>query len=148
MFKKAARRSSLFLLEIMISILMFSVASAWCVRLFVTARLVVDETEKQNKAQNLAAGYAELFLASADFDAFLLQEGAERKKGEKRITYHFGCDEDWNICGEADAPFVLDIMITEERDFEKCYFWFRRTDEKEDIYTLEIEKYTGGVAAL
>ena len=78
MYRKSARRSSLFLLELMISILMFSVASAWCVRLFVTARSVVKETEEQNRAQNLVAGYAELFLASENFDAFLLSEGAEK----------------------------------------------------------------------
>ena len=79
MYRKSARRSSLFLLELMISILMFSVASAWCVRLFVTARSVVSETEEQNRVQNLAAGYAEVFLASGDFDAFLLKEGAASK---------------------------------------------------------------------
>ena len=79
MYRKSARRSSLFLLELMISILMFSVASAWCVRLFVTARSVVSETE-QNRVQNLAAGYAEVFLASGDFDAFLLKEGAAKEE--------------------------------------------------------------------
>lgn len=144
MYKKSARRSSLFLLELMISILMFSVASAWCVRLFVTARCVVNETEEQNRAQNLVAGYAELFLASEDFDAFLLQEGAERKESEEITCYDLGYDENWNICRRAEAHFVFDIMIVENGYFEKCYFWFRRADEKEEIYTLEVEKYTGG----
>lgn len=144
MYKKSARRSSLFLLELMISILMFSVASAWCVRLFVTARSVVNETEEQNRAQNLAAGYAELFLASEDFDAFLLDEGAEKKESGERVSYHLNYDADRNICGEADAFYEFQILITEKGDFTKCSFTFRRIDEKDDIYTLDVEKYTGG----
>ena len=87
MYRKSARRSSLFLLELMISILMFSVASAWCVRLFVTARSVVSETEEQNRVQNLAAGYAEVFLASGDFDAFLLKEGARYRLRRVRLAF-------------------------------------------------------------
>lgn len=145
---KSARRSSLFLLELMISILMFSVASAWCVRLFVTAKAVVSETEEQNRAQNLTAGYAELFLASGDFDAVLVGEGAEKTESESRVSYHLGYDGDWKICGRADASFRFDIVITEKEDFEECSFWFGRTDEKDEIYTLTVEKYTGGEAAL
>lgn len=148
MRRDKTRRSSLFLLELMISILMFSVASAWCVRLFVTARAVVSETEEQNRAQNLTAGYAELFLASEDFDAFLLDEGAERTVREGGASYHFDYDADWNICGEEEARFAFDIMITEKEDFAECAFWFRRTDEKDDMYTLCVEKYTGGEAVL
>lgn len=148
MYRKSARRSSLFLLELMISILMFSVASAWCVRLFVTARSVVRETEELNRAQNLVAGYAELFLASGDFDAFASGEGAEREEKAGAVCYHFGYDEDWKICGEADEAFVFDIVITEKEDFATCSLRFGRADEKEDIYTLDVEKYTGGEAAL
>lgn len=147
MRRNETRRSSLFLLELMISILMFSVASAWCVRLFVTAREVVSETEEQNRAQNLAAGYAELFLASEDFDAFLIKEGAERTVKEREAFYHFDYDADWNICGEEEACFMFDIIITEKEDFTECVFWFWR-DEKDEIYTLRVEKYTGGEADL
>lgn len=148
MYGKSARRSSLFLLELMISILMFSVASAWCVRLFVTARSVVSETEEQNRAQNLAAGYAELFLASEDFDALLMNEGAEKAESEEKAAYRLGYDEDWNICGAEDASFVLHVVITGKEDFAECSLGFRRTDEKEEFCTLKVEKYTGGEAAL
>lgn len=144
MYKKSARRSSLFLLELMISILMFSVASAWCVRLFVTARSIVDETEKQNKAQNLAAGYAELFLASEDFEAFLLEEGAVKKESKEGASYNLYYDEDWKICGEEETSYVFHISLTKKEDFTQCCFNFRRTDEKEDIYMLNVDKYTGG----
>lgn len=145
---KSARRSSLFLLELMISILMFSVASAWCVRLFVTARSVVSETEEQNRAQNLAAGYAELFLASEDFDAFLVNEGAGKTESDGKVSYRFCCDEDWNICGAEEGSFVFDITVTEKEDFAECSLLFRKAEEEEEICSLTVEKYTGGEAAL
>lgn len=159
MYRKSARRSSLFLLELMISILMFSVASAWCVRLFVTARSVVNETEEQNRAQNLAAGYAELFLASEDFEAFLLSEGAEKAVGilagegemkeEGEGLYCFFYNENWELCGIGEGSLVLEIRITQEDDFTECNLWFHRpTEEYSAIYDLTVEKYTGGEGTL
>lgn len=148
MYGKSARRSSLFLLELMISILMFSVASAWCVRLFVTARFVVSETEEQNRAQNLAAGYAELFLASEDFDAFLLGEGAEKEETAEGSLYQFWYDGEWNAAEEGNAAYYFETVITGTGDFEKCSFSFRRMEGEETIYLLDVEKYTGGEATL
>lgn len=145
MYGKSARRSSLFLLELMIAILMFSVASAWCVRLFVTARTVVSETEQQNRALNLASGYAEAFLASADFEAFLMEEGAEKETAGNAL-YRFFYDKDWNICGEEDAAFYFEAVISEKDDFEKCSFSFSRMEGEEILYLLDVEKYTGEAA--
>lgn len=148
MYGKSARRSSLFLLELMISILMFSVASAWCVRLFVTARTIVGETEEQNRAQNLAAGYAELFLAFEDFDAFLLGEGAVKDEEAGEGLYRFWYDGDWNISGEEEAAYYIEVVVAESGDFEKCSFSFRKMEGDKVVYLLDVEKYTGGEAAL
>lgn len=148
MYRKSARRSSLFLLELMISILMFSVASAWCVRLFVTARSVVSETEEQNRVQNLAAGYAEVFLASGDFDAFLLKEGAAKEEDAGGSLYRFWYDGDWKVSGEEEAVYYFEAALTRTGDFEKCSFSFRRAEGEEAVYLLDVEKYTGGEAAL
>lgn len=148
MYRKSARRSSLFLLELMISILMFSVASAWCVRLFVTARSVVNETEVQNRAQNLVAGYAEMFLVSEDFDGFLLDEGAKREAEEKTAHYLLNYDGDFKACGEEEAAFELAVRLKEEEGFTKCYLWFHRPNREDSIFWLEVEKYTGGEGML
>lgn len=145
MHGKSARRSSLFLLELMISILMFSVTSAWCVRLFVTARAVVNETEELNRAQNLAAGYAELFLALEDFEAFLLREGAE--KAADGSTYHICYDKDWKACGSGNEAYGAEIVLTPNGEFEENSIIFYRAD-KEEIYSLEVVRYTGGEDAL
>lgn len=149
MHGKSARRSSLFLLELMISILMFSVAAAWCVRLFVTARAVVSETEEQNRAQNLAAGYAEVFLASRDFEAFLLGEGAKKQELANDKIYQIWYNKDWETCIEEEAVFCFETVITRQGDFDKCSFRFSRMKGESKIrYLFDVEKYTGGEAAL
>ncbi len=148
MYGKSARRSSLFLLELMISILMFSVASAWCVRLFVTARTIVSETEIQMQARNLATGYAELFLASEDFETFLLEEGARKEGMQANNLYCFFYNEDWSGCNEDEAVFYSEVMIMDEGEFVKCSFRFSELEGKDVIYLLNVEKYVGGEAVL
>lgn len=148
MNEKSAKRSSLFLLELMISILMFSVASAWCVRLFVTARSIVSETDEQTKAGNLVSGYAEVFLASEDFGAFLLAEGGIKEEMPENERYRFFYDKDWRACEGSDAVFYLEAVIAVEGNFEKCSFSFSKEEGENLIYLLDVEKYTGGEAAL
>lgn len=148
MHRKSARRSSLFLFELMISILMFSVASAWCVRLFVAARSVVKETEQQNHVQNMAAGYAELFLSAEDFDRCLLNEGAEKEETAQGVLYRFWYDADWKICSEGEAVFCFEAAVEKNGNFEKCSFSYRVTEEGDTRYLLDVDRYTGGEAAL
>lgn len=137
---KLARRSSLFLLELMISILLFSIASAWCIRLFVTARSITRENEALSRMQNLASGYAELFLASGDFEAFLEDEGGKKKESEGTL-YQFWYDRDWNICGEEEAVICFETVITRSGDFEKCSFSYREVGGEKVVYLLDVEKY-------
>ncbi len=141
---KSARRSSLFLLELIISILMFSVTSAWCVRLFVTARSLVSETQEQNRAQNLAAGYAEVFLVSGDFESFLIKNGGKKEETAQGFSYRFWYDSDWETCSAEKAVYCFEMVITEKDDFDKCSFYFSRTEGEDAVYLLDVEKYAGG----
>ena len=140
---KPARRSSLFLLELMISILLFSLASAWCIRLFVTARSINRENEELSRMQNLASGYAEMFLASGDFETFLEDEGGKKMESDA-VLYQFWYDRDWKICGEEDAAVSFEAVITRDGDFEKCSFHYRGADREDLIYLLDVEKYAKG----
>ena len=98
--------------------------------------------------QNLAAGYAEVFLASGDFDAFLLKEGAAKEEDAGGSLYRFWYDGDWKVSGEEEAVYYFEAALTRTGDFEKCSFSFRRTEGEEAVYLLDVEKYTGGEAAL
>lgn len=65
MERTPAKRSSLFLLELMIAILFFCLASAVCVQIFVKAHTTSRGTQELNTALEKVSGYTELFLADA-----------------------------------------------------------------------------------
>ncbi len=54
-------KSSLFLMELIIALLFFSVSSTVCIRLFVKAHALSAETVSQNYAVNYAQNMAEVF---------------------------------------------------------------------------------------
>lgn len=58
-----AKRSSLFLLELIIAILFFSLTSAVCVQIFVRAHLISRQTQELNMALEKVSGFSEVFLA-------------------------------------------------------------------------------------
>lgn len=93
MNKKPAKRSSLFLLELIIVILFFSMASAVCVRFFVKAHTISRDTTNLNMAVNQVSAYAELFLSEPDFVV-------ELSKTEHSTAYY---DNDWQPCGKRES---------------------------------------------
>ena len=60
-----AKRSSLFLMELMIAILFFSLASAVCVQLFVKSHLLTREAADLNQAVSQAQSAAEVIRTTA-----------------------------------------------------------------------------------
>ena len=70
MLKKTSSRSGLFLLELIISILFFSMASAVCIRLFVQAHVMDRENRDLTQSVKLCENLAEIYTASdGDLDA-------------------------------------------------------------------------------
>lgn len=62
-----AKRSSLFLLELIIAILFFSLTSAVCVQIFVRAHLISRQTQELNTALEKVSGFSEVFLGRGFF---------------------------------------------------------------------------------
>ena len=92
MERTPAKRSSLFLLELMIAILFFCLTSAVCVQIFVKAH--TRETQELNTALEKVSGYTELFLADA------LTEDTE-------VFY----DADWQECSKDEASYEIVIRV-------------------------------------
>lgn len=108
-------RTSLFLMELIISILFFSLAGAACIQFFVKAHLLNLQAKEQNKAASWSQNLAELWTASdADmpwiteqltvcFDA--PKDTLLLSADEKTLRLFF--DSDWQLCHEADAAYFL-----------------------------------------
>lgn len=91
-----AKSSNLFLLELIIAILFFSIASAVCVQLFVKSHLMSVETEELNQAVNLASGAVESIT--------------EENTGDSVVYYN----DNWESCDQADAAYLMTTHLTRE----------------------------------
>lgn len=99
MRKNRPRSSSLFLMELILAILFFSVASAVCVQIFVKSHLMSRQSEALNHAVTECTNAAELFFAASN---------PEDCSGS---TYY---DTDFALCEKATAAYVLTVDIRSE----------------------------------
>lgn len=120
-------RSSLFLMELIIAILFFSLASAVCIRLFVKSHLVSESTVNQNHAITHAQNMAEVWL-SVDGSPVLLSDffpaasvshvprGTHSNStcDTENACYELLFDADWNPCDTipSDGDYFSALLCT------------------------------------
>lgn len=98
-------RSSLFLMEMIIAILFFSLASAVCIQLFAKSHTLSKQTVNQNYAVIHAQNLAESYLAlEGDLEQIApLFESASFDASNNTIQLYF--DAEWNPTNAAGAFF-------------------------------------------
>lgn len=122
MKRKMSSKSSLFLLEMMISVLFFAIAAAVCIQVFIKAHQLSRQAENLNMAAGIASGAAE-FLAS----------GQE----EEMAAYY---DKDWMSCSRDEAEYILNVDTKKENG---CVSGQIRITDKDGagIYELATGRY-------
>lgn len=109
-------RSSLFLLELILVIFFFSLASAVCIELFVKAHLTQQETKALNRAVPLAESAAEGFHSvSGDLERLreLFPEGQLSEAGDCFQVFY---DEEWHPLETGEGVYTLAIVPAEPED--------------------------------
>ena len=115
MNKHRSRSSSLFLMELIIAILVFAVASAVCLQIFVTSHQLSDRASKLNSAVNEASSIAEIVNASSSLS-----------EAEDLVSGNYP-DADVDL-SEEDGMLKADISIY---------------SDSEEIYSLSVRHYIG-----
>ena len=145
--------SSLFLMELIIAILFFSLASTVCIQLFVKAHLLTEKSVNINQSilwtQNLAEG----FLNSGGDLAGMKELFDEKSElGEDHISLYF--DNDWNpvAVGTDNVRYEIKLQLT-GTDASLVTAQIVSTDlkqntENEPIYSLTVDKFVGNGGAL
>ena len=107
-------RSSLFLMEMIIAILFFSLASAVCIQLFARSHLLSTQTVNKNHAVIWAQNLAESYLATeGDLTAMEELFSPSDVSGDTALTLYF--DSQWNLCASGDnAVFIAELEHTPE----------------------------------
>lgn len=115
--RNQANSSGLFLLELILAILFFSVASAVCVQIFVKSHLLSKDARVLNFAVNEVSGAAE----SMDSD-----------------TVYY--DADFAECSKEDAAYQMSVTFS-DADSENTVIEMKSLADKKSIYSLEVTNY-------
>lgn len=148
MSHRSRKRSSLFLMELIIAILTFTITSAICLQCFAKAHSLSRETTALDYAVSHTENIAEL-LHSASQNNFPSDQILETLKlqypactmtaGQWNIYF----DQNWENCAEALAAYT--ICITEqsaENGLRTYHIEASYTKRDADVYQLTVTLYT------
>lgn len=130
--KYTSHSSSLFLLELILAILFFSIASAVCVQLFVKSHLLSKDAEILSIAVNECSDAAEIIL-SADTASEVLERlyaaYPDAEKPNHQMTIPYDENYDLNVSFSAGTENKVDVLAK---------ITFQDRSAQEVIYELEI----------
>lgn len=126
---RTTSKSALFLMELIIAILFFSVASAVCIRLFVHSHFISEKTININHSVLISQNISECFInAGADKERLLgLLNGILEQPDQ--IAFYY--DVDWNPTNQEQAAFTAVARFYEEDQIH--YADITVTDQGENL---------------
>lgn len=138
-------KSSLFLMELILAILIFAIAGAVCIQIFVRAHLVSENTQILNQSVTICESAAELFYGyDGDLSRIQTQidsQGlSEVSLGSLSIYY----DENFMICDKNSATYVLNITEKQSDNLINCSIIMNLISDSSETYSLSCSLFTGG----
>ena len=139
MEQQPTKRSSIFLMELIIAILFFSLAATVCVRVFVKSHSLEQESIQLNHSISAATSVAEIFRSQEQ--PFLILEKVYPDGIKLDNTYQFFYDKNWSLCDKETASYTVSLKITFDHSYEIADIQVTAADKC--IYDLSVKKYTG-----
>ena len=139
--------SSLFLLELILAVLFFSVASALCIQIFTKAHLMSQDARDLNFAVNEVSSMAEQIsagtlhsdtAASSDDTASDPSTQMPDDSLQDAAAYY---DIGYASCEKADAVYVLTVHYEPEDTLLKAHISMDTVADNRNIYTLDVTKH-------
>lgn len=141
--RNRANASNLFLLELILAILFFSIASAVCVQIFVKSHLLSQNARELNMSVTEVSNIAELINASDNSSSAVSLIQSEYPdsviSGESNIYIFY--DKDFIPCKEKDAFYCLKADFTQEASMLTGDLDMTGLDNDESIYSLNISHH-------
>ncbi|MCR4922731.1 MAG: hypothetical protein K5931_01850 [Lachnospiraceae bacterium] len=111
--KRKTSGSSLFLMELIITIMFFSIASAICVQCFVSSHLLDEETKELNSAINISAALCDAMRGTDGslYSIAALYKDVELGEDDSYLQIYY--DKDFTVCSPTDdnARYVADVTL-------------------------------------
>lgn len=133
-------KTSLFLMELIITILLFAACGAVCLRLFVTSYVMTRDTVELNESVSIAQGFAEVMRGTdGDIDSVLEHYPTAIRGGDGYFEVYY--DENFEICDYANGVYVSDVTMTPNGAIQNMEVRVVRLRDFKDIYVLDATKY-------
>lgn len=137
---RSKSKSSLFLMEMIVTLLFFSIASAICVQLFAQSHILSRQADELNIAVSVSQSFIEVMRGTdGGIDAIAEQfPYAERISTSSLEQYY---DADYTECSYEDACYVAEVTLSQTNAFQIMDTRFINLETKEIIYELSATKY-------
>ena len=122
-YQRHNNTSSLFLLELILAVLFFSVASALCIQIFTKAHLMSQDARDLNFAVNEVSSMAEQMPDDS------LQDAA---------AYY---NSSYASCEKADAVYVLTVHYEPEDTLLKAHISMDTIADNRNLFALDVTKH-------
>lgn len=143
MKRQTARRSSLFLFEIIIALFFFCVASMLCLQLFAKAHVLSQEAKELDMAVNQTASIAELFQNEEHPLSYLQSQYPHSRISDSGETLILFYDTDWISCSEESFYYQIQVDVTAKDALIYGSITAKNRDG-EALYSLETNKLVKG----
>lgn len=143
-YNRSSSKSSLFLIELLIIIAFFSVASVVCVRLFVRSNAISLDSRDLNRAVTLAQSAAEGFKAvDGDGEEVARLIDGSVQSGGAVVAYY---DRNWQpVDAPTDRGYSLRVQISREGQLALADIEvLKQADTPEEIYSLQTKHLVTG----
>lgn len=160
-YQRHNNTSSLFLLELILAVLFFSVASALCIQIFTKAHLMSQDARDLNFAVNEVSSMAEQIsddtlhpaTAASSGDTAASSDDTAASSGDTASdpstqisndawqddTVYY--DSSYASCEKADAVYVLTVHYEPEDTLLKAHISMDTIADNRNIYTLDVTKH-------
>lgn len=146
-YQRHNNTSSLFLLELILAVLFFSVASALCIQIFTKAHLMSQDARDLNFAVNEVSSMAEQISSGTLHPDTSASSGDTASDPSTQMpddslqdaaAYY---DSSYASCEKADAVYVLTIHYEPEDTFLKAHISMDTVADNRNIFTLDVTKH-------
>lgn len=130
---KSRSKSSLFLMELIIVLMFFSLCAATCMQIFANAKVKTDYSRDLTNAAFTAESAAEVYKAcGGDLEETASKLGGTADSDGRLVLYY---NSDWETAAKADAAFVMTVTETETGSIEKAFIEIENA-EGENIFDI------------
>lgn len=146
-YQRHNNTSSLFLLELILAVLFFSVASALCIQIFTKAHLMSQDARDLNFAVNEVSSMAEQISAGTLHSDTAASSGDTASDPSTQMpddslqdaaAYY---DSSYASCEKANAVYVLTVHYEPEDTLLKAHISMDTVADNRNIYTLDVTKH-------